>query len=82
MLNSTEHGISTAYKNKMQKIKYFLAFKLSDVVFILLIIVGILQIVGIIRIHEQDKVHAQFSYTLKCFITWGQGFRKIIWAST
>ena len=44
MLKSTEHKIST----KMLKNKDFLAFKLSDVVFIMLIIVKMPTIVGIL----------------------------------
>ena len=39
MLNSTEHEISIAHKKgKMLKIKSFLALKLSDAVFIVLIV--------------------------------------------
>ena len=37
MLISTEHEISTAHKAEMPKTKTFLDFKLSDVVFIVLI---------------------------------------------
>ena len=49
MLNSTEHGISTAHKKYVEK--YFLfAFKLSDVVFIMLInVVGILTFMSMIN---------------------------------
>ena len=36
MLNSSEHEISKALKNKLLKSKYFIAFKLSDVVFTVL----------------------------------------------
>ena len=49
ILNSTEHEISTAYKNpKAKKIKTFLAFKLSNVAFIMLINVKMPTIVGIL----------------------------------
>ena len=44
MLNSTDHEISTADK----QIKKFLALSLSDVVFIMLIIVKMPAIVGIL----------------------------------
>ena len=37
MLNSMEHEISTSLNDKMLKILTFLAFKLSDVVFVMLI---------------------------------------------
>ena len=48
-LCSTEHEISTAHKTKMLKnIKIFLAFNLSDVVFIMLINVKMPTIVGIL----------------------------------
>ena len=46
MHNSIEHEISTAHYNKM-KIKNVFAFKLSDVVFIMLINVKMPTIVGI-----------------------------------
>ena len=48
---STEHRISTAHKTKMLKNKdflSFLAFKLSDVLFIMVIIVKMTTIVGIL----------------------------------
>ena len=47
-LNSTWHEISTAQKTKLLKIKNFLAFKLSDAVFIMLINVKMPTIVGIL----------------------------------
>ena len=47
MLNSTEHESSTAHKIKMLK-KTFLAFKLSDIVFIMLINVKMPPIVVIL----------------------------------
>ena len=48
-LNSTEHEISTAHKTKKSSNnKTFLAFKLSDVVFIMLINVKMPTIVGIL----------------------------------
>ena len=37
MLNRSEHEISTVHKTKMLKNKTFIAFKLSDVVFVMLI---------------------------------------------
>ena len=59
MLNSTEREISNAQKKlKYRQIKTFLAFSLSDVVFIMLINV---KIVGIFNIYEQDKFLAQLS---------------------
>ena len=48
MLNSTEHEISIAHKTKIMKIKTFVEFKLSNVVFILLINVKMSTIVGIL----------------------------------
>ena len=49
MLSSTEHGISAAHKNKHdKKIKSFLAFKLSDVVSIMLLNVKMSTINGIL----------------------------------
>ena len=49
MLNSTDYEISTAYKNlNAEKITIFIALKLSDVVFILLINVKMPTIVGIL----------------------------------
>ena len=42
-------------KSKMLKIKIFLALKLSDAVFIMLINVKMPTIVGIFNIYEQDK---------------------------
>ena len=64
MLNSTEHGISILINLKCLKIKTFLAFRCSDVAFIMLInikmptIVGILTFMSMInfmlRLVEQD----------------------------
>ena len=49
MLNSTEHEISTAHKSKMlKKVDFFIAFNLSDMLFILLINVKMPTIVGIL----------------------------------
>ena len=49
MLNSTEHEISTAHKKqKARKVKIFLSFKLSGVVFIMLINIKMPTIVGIL----------------------------------
>ena len=51
MLDSTENDISTAYnQTKMLKNKTILAFKLSDVVFILLLHVKMPTIVGILTL--------------------------------
>ena len=57
MLNSTEHEISTAHKTTVLKNRQFLAFKLSDVIFIMLInvkmptiIVGILTFMSMINV--------------------------------
>ena len=44
-------------KSKMLK-KIFLAFKLSDVVFIMLINVNMAKFVGILSLNEHDKFHA------------------------
>ena len=49
ILNSTEHEISTAHKTKMLK-KTFLAFKLSDVVLIMLVNVKIPTIIVILTL--------------------------------
>ena len=58
MLNSTKHEISIVHiKGKM--VKFFLPFKLSDVVFIMLINVKMPTIV--LNIYEHDKFHAQLS---------------------
>ena len=49
MLNSMEHEKATAHKKlKYQQIKKFLAYSLSDVVFIMLINVNMPTIVGIL----------------------------------
>ena len=49
MLNSIEHEISTAHRNdNATKIKTFLAFKISDMVFIMLINVEMPTIVGLL----------------------------------
>ena len=49
MLNSTQHEIPTAHNNKnAEKYIYLFAFKLSDVVFIMLIKVKVPTIVGIL----------------------------------
>ena len=55
MLNSTEHAISTAHKKlkkkkkkKKRQIKKFLAFSLSDVIFIMLRNVKMPTIIGIL----------------------------------
>ena len=51
MLNSIEHELCTAHKNKMLKINIFLAkLKLSDAVFILLIKRKMPTFVGILTI--------------------------------
>ena len=48
MLNSTEHGISTAHKTKLFKIKAYLSLKLSDIVVTILINVKMPTTVGIL----------------------------------
>ena len=48
MLNSTEHEIITAHKTKLLKMMTFLAFKLSNGVFVMLINVKMPTIVGIL----------------------------------
>ena len=60
MLNSTEHDISTALKKtKKLKIKTFLAFKLSKVLFIVLINVKMPKIVGILTFMSMINFIAQ-----------------------
>ena len=61
MLNTTGHEFSTAHTNReMLKSKIFPAFKLSDVVFILLINVKMPTIVcWHFNIYEQDKSHVK-----------------------
>ena len=49
MLNLTEHEILSAHKTKMLKIYTFLAFKLSNVIFIMLINVKILTLMSMIN---------------------------------
>ena len=79
MLNSTEHEISTAHKTKMlKKIKIVLAYKLSDVVFIMLInfkmptVVGILTFMSMINFffswveHEKSFMTSEPDYC-SCF---------------
>ena len=61
MLNSTEHEISTAHKYLMLKINTFHAFKLSDVVFIMIIIVWHF------NIYKYDKLLAQLNQASKKF---------------
>ena len=45
----------------MQKNEDHLAFKVSDVVFIMLINVKIPTIIGILTFNQHDKIHAQLS---------------------
>ena len=63
MLNSTEHGISTALKTKIpKKKKKFLALSLSAVVFITLINVKMPTIVGILTfMSRKNFVTAELS---------------------
>ena len=57
ILNSAEHKISTAHKKlKCSKTLFFLGFKLSDVVFILLINVEMPTIVGILTLMSRINV--------------------------
>ena len=65
MPNSTEHEISSAHKinSKCCKIKTVLAFKPSDVVFIILINVNKSTIVG--TIYEHDKLNTNCTITVK-----------------
>ena len=65
MLNSSNHEISAAHKAEMLKI-FFLAFKLSDVVYIMLINVTMptksdANNCWHFNIYEHDKFHAQLS---------------------
>ena len=61
MLNLTEHEISNLIKTKMLKVKIFHAFKLLDVLFIMLINVKMPTIDNcwLFIIYEHDKIHAQ-----------------------
>ena len=57
MLNSTEHEISTAHKNKISKSKEVSCFKsLGDVVFIMLINVKMPTIVGILTFMSRINI--------------------------
>ena len=61
-LNSTEHEISTAHKKlKYRQMKKFLAFSLSDVVFIMLINAKNANNCWHFNIYQQDKFCAQLS---------------------
>ena len=60
MLNSTEHKIPIAHKTKILK-KVFLAFKPSDVVFIILINVSMPTIVVILTSISMIHFRAQLS---------------------
>ena len=75
MLNTNEHEISIAHKTKMLKNEDFLAFKLSDIVFIMQINVKMPTIVGILTL--MSMVNFMFSGVgvehEKRFITWGPG---------
>ena len=63
MLNSTEHAIPIAHKKlKCCKIKIFLAFELSDFVFILLINVKMPTFCWHFNIYEQEKFHVQLCW--------------------
>ena len=67
---------------KIWIIKTFLAFKLSDVAFVMLINIKIQTIVGILiywhfNIYEHDELHAQLSWTWKSFIISRPGHKKI-----
>ena len=67
MLNSTEHKFQLLIKTKMLK-KYFLALKLSDVVFMMLLNVKMPKMVIFFYIYYNDNVHTQWSCALKRFI--------------
>ena len=56
MLNSTEHENATAYKIKVLKMKTFLAFKLLDFVFTMLINVRMPTIVKVFRIIPEFRI--------------------------
>ena len=71
MLNSAEHEISTAHKKlKYRQMQGFLALSLSDVVFIILINVGILTFMSRINFVLSWVEHG------KSFITSGPGLVK------
>ena len=58
MLNSMEHGFSTAHKTKILKINIFLAFNLSNTVFIKPVNVKMPTIVGILT--SMDMINYMF----------------------
>ena len=60
-----------------RQMKTFLAFKLPDVVFVMLINVKMLSIVDNFNIYEQDKFRAQLSWAWKFFITLGPGLGTV-----
>ena len=65
MLNSSEHKVQLLITCKaMKKREIFLALKLSDVVFILLINVKMSIIVGILTFMIRINVHAHFMLSL------------------
>ena len=75
---STKHAISNAHAIlRYWKIKTFSAFKLSDVVYIMLTNVKMTNIFWLFNIYEHDKVHAQLSKHEGSFITSGPGYLKI-----
>ena len=77
MLNSTEHEISTAHKNKntlCQQMKKFFAFSHSDVVFIVLINVKMQTVVGILSFMSRLNFVLSWVEHEKSFITSRPGF--------
>ena len=62
MLNSAEHENLNAHKyKKYQEIQNFSGLKKPRMLFFLLITVKMPTIVGILKLYEQEKFHAQLS---------------------
>ena len=78
MLNSTEHETWTAHKHENPENKYFLAFKLSDVVFVMLVNVKMPTNTNVGILTLMSMMNFMFSWVAqKSFITLGQGNLEI-----
>ena len=73
MLSSTEHEISTAQKLEYRQLKKFLALRISDVVFIMLINDKMPTIVGILSFMSRINFALSSVEPGKSFITSGPG---------
>ena len=76
MLNSTEHEITNTQKNLYAEKESFLAFKLSDVVFIIIINLKNDNNCCHFKMYALYKFHAHFSEHEQCFITSMPGLDK------